>query len=110
MRTTPGSSSSAGSPPWKQVVLWSTAGFLAQDHIDAECIVCPNVPDKLGVWNPARYQGDYDMIAETVEKWGGVERVIWQPEVIAQAQPTDGEDWTQGGREAAPVMVVGAVA
>ena len=91
--------------PWRQV-LWHTAGYLAQDHIDAECIVCPNVPEKLGVWNPARYQGDYDMIAQTVEQWGGVERVVWQPEIIAQAQPTDGEDWTLGGREAAPLMVV----
>ena len=87
--------------PWKQVY-WHTAGFLAQDHIDAECIVCPNVADKLGTWTN-RYQGDYDFIAETVERWGGVGRVLWQPEVIAQAQPSDGEDWTQGGREAAPV-------
>jgi hypothetical protein len=89
--------------PWKQIY-WHTAGFLAQDHIDAECIVCPNAPEKLGTWTN-RYQGDYDFIAGTVERWGGVERVVWQPEVIAQAQPTDGEDWTLGGREAVPVMV-----
>jgi hypothetical protein len=38
-----------------------------------------------------------------VENWGGLERVIWQPEVIAQAQPTDAEDWTRGGGEVAPV-------
>jgi hypothetical protein len=87
--------------PWKQV-LWHTAGFLAQDHIDAECIVCPNVPEKLGTWTN-RYQGDYDFIAETVEKWGGLERVIWQPEVIAQAQPSEAEDWTNGGGEVEPV-------
>jgi hypothetical protein len=74
--------------------LWETAGVLAQDHIDAECIVCPNVPARLGTWNPARYQGDYDFIAETVAKWGGVGRVAWRPEVIAQAQPSDAEDWT----------------
>jgi glycosyltransferase involved in cell wall biosynthesis len=84
--------------PWK-TILWHTAGFLAQDHIDAECIVCPNVPDRLGVWNPARYQGDFDFIRETVEKWGGLEKVIWQPEVIAQAKPSDAEDWTRGGVE-----------
>ena len=94
--------------PWKQVY-WEQAGFLAQDHIDAENIVCPNVPDKLGVWNPARYQGDFDFVRETVEKWGGVERVVWQPEIIAQAQPSEGEDWTQGGREAAPMLVPGMV-
>jgi Glycosyl transferase family 2 len=94
--------------PWKQVY-WEQAGFLAQDHIDAECIVCPNSPLHLGVWTN-RYQGDFDFIRETVDRWGGVERVVWQPELIAQAQPTDGEDWTQGGREAAPVLVPGMVA
>ena len=88
--------------PWK-AVLWEQAGFLAQDHIDAENIVCPNVPAKLGEWNSARYQGDYDMIADTVARWGGVERVRWQPEVIAQAQPTEAEDWTLGGRDATPL-------
>jgi Glycosyl transferase family 2 len=84
--------------PWKHV-LWEQAGVLAQDHIDAECIVCPNVPERLGRWNATRYQGDFDFIRETVDLWGGLERVIWQPEVIAQAQPTDAEDWTRGGLE-----------
>ena len=89
--------------PWKQV-LWHTAGYLGDEpgHIDAECIVCPNVPEKLGTWT-ARYQGDYDFIAETVHRWGGLEKVIWQPEVIAQAQPAEAEDWTLGGREVPPV-------
>ena len=81
-------------PPWKAPVLWEEAGVLLQDHIDAECIVCPNVPDRLGTWNPGRYQGDYDFIRETVDKWGGLERVVWRPEVIAQAQPAAEEDWT----------------
>ena len=89
--------------PWKQVY-WHTAGFLAQDHIDAECIVCPNVPEKLGVWTN-RYQGDYDFIAETVEKWGGVERVVWQPEVIAQAQPGRRRGLDAGGPGGGPVLL-----
>lgn len=89
--------------PWK-AIYWHTAGYLGEEpgHIDAECIVCPNVPDKLGLWTN-RYQGDFDFIRTTVEHWGGLERVIWQPEVIAQAQPDDAEDWTRGGREA-PVL------
>jgi hypothetical protein len=87
--------------PWKQV-LWHRAGYLAEGHIDAECIVCPNVPERLGVWSP-RYQGDYDFIDATVRLWGGLERVVWQSEVIAQAQPADLEDWTLGGRSVAPV-------
>jgi glycosyltransferase involved in cell wall biosynthesis len=81
-------------PPWKAPVLWEEAGVLLQDHVDAEQIVCPNDPAKLGTWNAGRYQGDYDFIRETVERWGGVERVVWRPEVIAQAQPSDEEDWT----------------
>ena len=86
--------------PWR-TVMWQVAGFLEQDHIDAECVVCSNDPDRLGVWRN-RYQGDFDFIAETVDKFGGPERVIWQPDVIAQAQPSDAEDWTLGGREHPP--------
>jgi len=90
--------------PWKQV-LWHTAGYLGVEpgHIDAECIVCPNDPEKLGTWT-SRYQGDYDFITETIGLHGGLERVIWQPEVIAQAQPADAEDWTLGGREHPPAL------
>jgi hypothetical protein len=91
--------------PWKQV-LWAEAGRLQQDYVDAEMIVCPNVPERLGVWNPARYQGDFDFIKETSDHWNGPERVLWQPEVIAQAQPSETEDWTLGGREAPPVDLV----
>ena len=92
-------------PPWKAPVLWEEAGVLLQDHIDAEQIVVPNVPDRLGTWNAGRYQGDYDFIRETVDKWGGVERVVWRPEVIAQAQPSDDEDWTMAR---APVVAEAA--
>lgn len=92
--------------PWKSV-LWHTAGYLGDEpgHIDAECIVCPNDPDKLGTWTN-RYQGDFDFIWETVHRWGGPERVIWQPEVIAQAQPSEAEDWTRPVGEVPPVPVV----
>jgi glycosyltransferase involved in cell wall biosynthesis len=93
--------------PWKQV-LWHTAGFLGEEpgHIDAECIVCPNVPARLGTWTN-RYQGDFDFIRETIDLWGGLERVAWRPEVIAQAQPSEAEDWTRpdgaGAFTAAPL-------
>ena len=86
--------------PWK-TVMWQVAGFLEESHIDAECIVCPNVPLLLGTWTN-RYQGDFDFIRDTITLFGGLERVIWQPEIIAQAQPSDAEDWTQGGREHPP--------
>jgi glycosyltransferase involved in cell wall biosynthesis len=86
--------------PWR-MVLWHTAGFLAEDHIDAECVVCPNVPARLGTWTN-RYQGDFDFIRETADHWGGPERIIWRPEVLALARPGPAEDWTQEGGEATP--------
>jgi hypothetical protein len=91
--------------PWR-MVYWHTAGFLGDmpGFIDAECVVCPNVPDKLGTWEN-RYQGDYDFITQTVEQWGGLSRVIWRPEVIALARPGEGEDWTQPGGEATPLTL-----
>jgi hypothetical protein len=92
--------------PWKQV-LWHTAGFLGDEpgHVDAECIVCPNVPARLGRWTN-RYQGDFDFIRETIDLWGGLERVGWRPEVIAQAQPSEAEDWTRT-TGAAPALAAG---
>lgn len=82
--------------PWKQM-MWGKPGVIgeAPGEIDAECIVTPNVQDRLGVWANL-YQGDWYFIKETVEKWAavGVE-AVWCPEVIAQAQPSEVEDWTR---------------
>ena len=93
------------SPRSAKQVLWHTAGFLGDGpgHIDAENIVCPNVPEKLGRWTD-RYEGDYDFIRQTIENFGGLDRVRWQPEVLAQAQPSEAEDWTNPVREVAPVV------
>ena len=61
--------------------------------VDAECIVVPNLPDKLGTWTN-RYEGDADFIFETVTNFGGSEQAIWRTEVIAVARPVPPMDWT----------------
>lgn len=72
------------------LTVWQTPGRLRIGNIDAECIVTPNDPDRLGTW-AMRYEGDYDFIGETVELHG---RCHWADDVIAIARPTEGEDWT----------------
>ncbi len=59
-------------------------------NIDAECIVCPNIPEKLGVWRKDKYEGDYYFIDETVKNFGGC---LWRPELISLCRPSAAEDW-----------------
>lgn len=53
-------------------------------NIDADCIVTPNVPDKTAPWG-MEYTGDYVMIRDTAELWGG--QVVWEMPLIAEARP-----------------------
>lgn len=53
---------------------------LVEQQIDADCIVCPNDPDKLGVWG-CHYNGDFEFIAQTVLAHDGA--VTFHPEQIA---------------------------
>jgi glycosyltransferase involved in cell wall biosynthesis len=69
-------------------VVWDTT-YLAVGNIDAECIVVPNDPARLGTWEHI-YAGDFSFILETCRKWG---RWEWRPELIAIARPTEAEDW-----------------
>jgi glycosyltransferase involved in cell wall biosynthesis len=71
--------------------IWQSPGPLAIGNIDAECIVTPNDPARLGTW-ALRYEGDFDFIKETVDLHG---RCRWADPVIAVARPTDDEDWTR---------------
>lgn len=85
--------------PWK-TLYWHTPNFYGDvpGHIDAECIVAPNIPEKMGHWENI-YQGDYIYISETIKLHGG--NVVFRPEVIAQARPSDAEDWTKHAMEQA---------
>jgi len=74
--------------PWRWLV-WDESG-VAQGHVDASCIVVPNVPEQLGEWG-MRYERDFDFISGTAQKWGGVQLI---DNVIVWTRPTGDEDWT----------------
>jgi glycosyltransferase involved in cell wall biosynthesis len=69
--------------------IWHFKGLLRLGNVDAECIMVPNVPDKLGRWGD-RYEGDYDFICETVVLFGDA---TWIDETIAIARPEPDEVW-----------------
>lgn len=72
------------------MTFWHTAGRVAQGHIGGHCLVTPNLPSLLGRWGE-RYEGDYDFIRETLDRWArvGVEPV-WVDRLIAIARPHEG--------------------
>jgi hypothetical protein len=51
-------------------IVWRTTE-LVEGNVDANCLVVPNVPARLGRWMP-HYAGDYDMIYETAQLWSGI--------------------------------------
>jgi glycosyltransferase involved in cell wall biosynthesis len=67
---------------WQAGVVWKTQD-LTVGNIDADCIVTPNVQDKLGKWEYV-YEGDFKFIKQTCEMWN---RVLWVDYVIAQGRP-----------------------
>lgn len=70
-----------------RTLVWARQGLLAQDHIGGHCFVVPNRKEYLAPWT-SRYQGDFDHIRGTLDKWpGGDDAVVWREEVIALARP-----------------------
>ena len=74
-----------------RTLVWGAPGHIMIGNVDAECIVTPNDPARLGRW-AMEYTGDFDFIRDTVESFG---RCRWVEDVIAIARPTDHEDWTR---------------
>lgn len=62
--------------------LWD-AQALIEGRVGGHCIVAPNVAEKLGEWSD-RYEGDFDFICSTIDKWGG--EIIWREEIISRAR------------------------
>lgn len=52
-------------------VVWQKEGVIAPGMVGGHCLVVPNVPDLLGVWDSS-YEGDYAFVNETLEHWGRV--------------------------------------
>jgi hypothetical protein len=74
---------------WRQV-LWDEPRLLP-GRISGQCIVFPNVPERMGVWG-ADYEGDFQFIQQTVALWP--EGPDWRECVICIANPGYAEDWT----------------
>jgi hypothetical protein len=68
---------------WQVGVVWREKE-LYEGNIDADCIVVPNVPERLGVW-ANRYSGDFDFIRDTCELWDN--RIFWCPKLFAVGRP-----------------------
>lgn len=67
--------------------VWRERCRLTLGDIDADCIVTPNDPDRLGTWS-LRYEGDWDFIRDTVALYGG--DVRWCEPVVARHAATMG--------------------
>jgi len=71
---------------WHRMIFWEKEGYLLQDHVGGHCIVCPNVPGKVGLWAP-HYQGDFNFVMSTILLSGGIGRVVWVDRIVAVARP-----------------------
>lgn len=67
-------------------IAWTSRTLFMQDQVGGHCIVCPNIPGKVGQWGD-HYQGDWTFIEETVNLHGGPAQIIWREEIIAIARP-----------------------
>ena len=74
---------------WQAGVVWKAENFIVQGNLDADCMVVPNVPDKLGHWTNF-YEGDFFFARETARLWG---RAAWRPDLISLARPRPEECW-----------------
>jgi hypothetical protein len=69
---------------------WLVKGLLGQGLIGGHCLVAPNRPAMLGAWSD-RYEGDWDFIKGTLEKWAAVGvHPVWCDRLIAIARPNGG--------------------
>lgn len=69
---------------------WLAPGLLGQGLIGGHCAVVPNLPSLLGQWS-ARYEGDWDFIAESLQLWAKVGvSPVFVDRLIAIARPNGG--------------------
>ncbi len=67
-------------------VIWQRPE-LRQGNVGTPCIVLPNKPELFGTWGD-RYEGDYDFIRSTVDRWpGGEQAIAWRPNIVADCRP-----------------------
>lgn len=69
------------------LTVWDTPGVVRMGGIGGHCLVAPNLPSRLGVWEP-HYEGDFSYVKGTIDLWAaaGVEPV-WVDRLICIARP-----------------------
>lgn len=53
-------------------------------NVGTPMIAVPNVPEKLSQFG-YRYEGDFDFISETIERFGGEGNIVWDDAILVQA-------------------------
>jgi Glycosyl transferase family 2 len=72
-------------------VFWHTPGmeWVRQGHIGGHCLVQPgHKHGKVGAYGSARYEGDFDWIVDTLQKWAPIEP-LWCDHVISIQRPQE---------------------
>jgi glycosyltransferase involved in cell wall biosynthesis len=69
---------------WQGITVWRSPPRLLMGQVDADCLVVPNDPTKLGTW-ALDYCGDFEMLLDTVAKWRG--RLRWIDAIISREDP-----------------------
>lgn len=67
---------------WQAGCVWKSP-VLALGNIDADCIITPNDPARLGTWGE-HYNGDWDFIVGTCARFGDY---VWADRVLARHRP-----------------------
>jgi len=74
---------------WQAGVVWQRRELLL-GNIDADCMVVPNIPEKLGKWHNV-YAGDFHFAEDTATLWGY--ELHWADAQISLARPGETELW-----------------
>lgn len=65
-------------------IFWVRPGLFERDLIGGHCLLAPR--EGAGKFTCA-YNGDFDWLNTTVEKYGGPTRAIWREEIVCIARP-----------------------
>ena len=69
-----------------RTLLWATPE-VRYEWIGGHNLVLPNRKDRLGQWT-SRYQGDFDWVRSSLDKWpGGDADIVWDERVLSFARP-----------------------
>lgn len=68
-------------------VYWERAGLFERNHLGGHCLFLPNDPERIGKFY-CGYSGDFDYVHDTVQAYGGPERVAWRDDIVCIARPT----------------------